>query len=143
MLRVNVCSDSCCGISGEDFCKCGNKGHAVKEITVKTFVKEKLDRYDGFFFCSNPECDTVYFNKKRNIYITKDKITTEIGLKKKNPPKKICYCFDFYIEDVVRDRKGVIENISRKIKEYGCECEIKNPSGRCCLTDIRNIGEEI
>ena len=29
------------------------------------------------------------------------------------------------------------ERICREVKAGTCECEIRNPSGRCCLGDVR------
>ena len=146
MFELNVtCTDSCCcGITGEDICKvCRQKGHAVKDITVKQFVKKPLLSYTGFFFCENSECDVVYFNNVSNVYLQKSDIKERVGLKEKNSPRPICYCFGYFIEDVEKDGKRVVQEINKKIKELGCECEIKNPSGRCCLSDIRKIIGEV
>jgi hypothetical protein len=143
MFNLNVsCNDSCCSHDfKEDICKiCSQKGHSVKEITLKQFIKKPLSDYNGFYFCKNPNCDVIYFNNTSNIYLKKEHINTKVGLKEGKG--LICYCFDYKVEDVKQNGQEIINQINQKIKEFGCECEIKNPTGRCCLSDIRAVSKK-
>jgi hypothetical protein len=140
MFNLQVsCSDSCCNIKEkEDTCKvCGQKGHNVKEITVKQFVKKPLNIYEGFYFCKNPDCNVIYFNNEKDTYLKKEDINTEVGIKEDYG--LICYCFKYTVEQIKKEREKVLDEVNKKIKNLGCKCEIKNPSGSCCLSDIREI----
>jgi hypothetical protein len=56
-------------------------------------------------------------------------------------PRPLCYCFDLSEADVRARAAGGSEPIStvveRRMKDPGCACATENPSGRCCLADIR------
>ncbi|WP_457641341.1 putative iron-sulfur cluster-binding metallochaperone [Persephonella sp.] len=139
-VKIVNCTDICCSISNEDVCRmCAGKGHAVKDITLKQFVLRPLENYNGFYFCENPECDVVYFNNEKGIYLYKKDIKVKVGIKEENPPRPICYCFGFNIEDVKNNGENVVKEINKKIKESGCFCETANPSGKCCLADIKKL----
>ncbi|WP_297453309.1 hypothetical protein [Persephonella sp.] len=120
--------------------ECKQRGFPVKEITLKNFVQQPLRTYAGFFFCHNPDCEVVYFNNTAKITIKKDQLNVRVGIKEKEPPRPICYCFGYNIEDL---NENTVEEIKQKIKEIGCQCEIKNPSGRCCLSDIKDFLNQI
>jgi NAD(P)H-nitrite reductase large subunit len=58
-----------------------------------------------------------------------------------NPEETLCYCFNFSKEDVKqavikRKDQEFIEDLKKKMKDPGCDCEKLNPSGKCCLADI-------
>ena len=139
MIPINVsCSSDCCSTDiKEGICPvCKTKGHSVKGVTVKRFSKKTLNDYTGFYFCENGNCDVIYF--KINVFTLKKKdINTLVGLKEGKG--LLCYCFNKTVEEVKENKEKVIEEIKKKIKELGCACEIKNPSGRCCLTDIKSF----
>ncbi|MFN7170709.1 MAG: hypothetical protein ACK4NT_05695, partial [Candidatus Omnitrophota bacterium] len=64
MIEKNKKAKSCCDVPVSEetsICKeCGNKGKSVKDITLKSLVKEaKLEvikRFEGFYFCETPTC---------------------------------------------------------------------------------------
>jgi len=59
-------------------------------------------------------------------------------------PGRICYCFQ-YSEDDFRNaisqnkESDLLNDIKSKMKDPGCFCEIANPSGKCCLPDIKKF----
>jgi hypothetical protein len=57
------------------------------------------------------------------------------------PPLPPCYCFDFTLADVRREiaETGACTlpaRIAAEMRSKGCQCEVKNPSGACCLGDV-------
>lgn len=38
---------------------------------------------------------------------------------------------------------GAIEDIKSKMSSIGCSCEVKNPSGKCCMVDVNKVVKEI
>ena len=124
-------------------CKeCGNKGKSVKEITLKSLVKEEIvqniKRLDGFYFCETPICKVVYFNNQQQVYLHKGDIKVMVGIKETEPPIHVCYCFNWTQEMIFSQimqlgYSTAPQEITAKIKAGECACEINNPSGRCCL----------
>jgi hypothetical protein len=65
-----------------------------------------------------------------------------IGLKETSPPITLCYCFDHTLDHVREEitRTGVCripELVAEEVKAGRCACELKNPSGACCLGELR------
>jgi len=71
-----------------------------------------------------------------------------VGLKVKSDPIPLCYCFGFD-ESHIRDeiaRSGsttIPERISKLIREGLCACESRNPSGACCLGEVKQTMKRI
>ncbi len=58
--------------------------------------------------------------------------------------RPLCYCFGFTEgfarQEIARTgESSVSKQVSRFIKEKLCSCEIRNPSGVCCLGEINKI----
>jgi hypothetical protein len=110
------------------------------EVTTKTIFhhikqpwlwQHKDIRY---FFCEDPNCDVVYFGEDHST-ITKSQLRTQVGIKELSNDTPACYCFDVSKTDALNDpeiRKYVIS----QTKQAQCACDVRNPSGRCCLKDF-------
>jgi hypothetical protein len=56
----------------------------------------------------------------------------------------ICYCFGYTEEDLCQDvlrhgRSLIMERILAEKKDGHCRCAEKNPSGHCCLGQVRQV----
>ena len=65
----------------------------------------------------------------------------EVWPKETGMDTPVCYCFSFSVRDIVEDaRKHEIPKIPLEIRDKIraglCACEVKNPSGMCCLADV-------
>ena len=124
--------------------RCGVAGTKVRRITPKALVTaaalRRLDRGD-YFFCPAPDCDAVYFVSDGRPVFTKHDLTVRVGLKEREDPVPICYCFGF-TESHIRDdlaRRGdsdIPEEIARQVRAGRCACEVRNPEGICCLRRV-------
>jgi hypothetical protein len=130
--------------------KCNEKAKGVLEKTLKHLLtykaKESLSCLDGFYYCKTPSCEVIYF-RDTEIFTQKD-MSLVVGLKKDADPATVCYCFDWNKEEITKEIKEnaisvALEDIKYKMDTQGCECEILNPSGSCCLGDVRKAIEEI
>ncbi len=119
---------------------CGNKGNKVKNDTMIHHVKDISKMGDrGYFFCSNSECDVVYFQDKETFTI--NMVNKEIGLKNTSSSQSsICYCYNYPRSELYDE--SIIDKINIRIENYGSRCDIRNPSGRCCLKDIKHTQKE-
>ncbi len=150
--KLNKSNHSCCDVPvNGDFsiCKeCGNRGKSVKEVTLKSLVKEERikDIYDlrDFYFCETPTCKVVYFNNQKKLYWHKEDVKVRVGIKETEDPIPVCYCFGWTREKIFEQIKQLghstaIQEISAKVKAKECACEINNPSGRCCLGEVNKM----
>lgn len=137
---------------GSDRCRgCGRVGVPVKDITIKHLVKPskvgEIKDLGGFYFCATPGCEVVYFDNGRDIYLYKGGINVRVGIKESEDPIPVCYCFTRTKKMILDQIKNtgtstVVEEITARVRAGECQCEIKNPSGRCCLGEVKRVVEE-
>ena len=89
----------------------------------------------AYYFCSDPECDVVYFGEN-NVVVDKSELRTLVGVKEpENQNALCCYCFDISYAEARKD-SNLKQYVIEKTKNKHCSCESQNPSGRCCLKDF-------
>ena len=127
---------------------CGIKGKAVPTLTVKNLVMDypRVAKDDSYSFCRIPNCDVVYF--AADSILRKADIKVRVGLKEQTHPIPLCYCFGYTREDIRRDIEersstDIPQRIKAEIQDGICACEVKNPSGTCCLGDITRAIQEL
>lgn len=86
------------------------------------------------FFCSDPECDVVYFGDDGST-ILKSQLHTRVGVKEKTAGSLLCYCFNVSNADFFRN-PAIKDYVIAQTKAGLCSCETSNPSGRCCLKNF-------
>ena len=82
----------------------------------------------------------VYFANDKTQY-TQNQLRIEVGQKKNKTTRIICYCFDVNYETALND---IDKQGNSEIKEFviqqtvtkQCACEVRNPSGKCCLSNF-------
>ncbi|MEW6207834.1 MAG: hypothetical protein AB1631_05665 [Acidobacteriota bacterium] len=130
---------------------CGRRGQKVRLLTLRHLLRgerQKDIRDAHYYFCASPDCDAVYFSKETNQLFTQKDVRVRIGIKDKTEPVTICYCFGF-TEQMMRDEilalgyTAIPELIKAEINAGHCACEIKNPSGRCCLGEVNTSVKRI
>lgn len=124
---------------------CGKRGLPVSRKTLEHLLRPESRvalRDVPYYFCQTPECRIVYFSNDPIHRFTKEDLTVRVGMKESEDPIPICYCFNFterdILEEVKRNGKSrIFEEIAANVKAGLCACEIKNPSGRCCLGNVQ------
>lgn len=102
--------------------------HHIKAPWKKELTEEQ------YYFCNDPECDVTYFGLEGSI-IKKSELRTKVGVKEKDDDTLICYCFGV-TKSAAKQDVGIKTYVTQNTKESLCACEIRNPSGRCCLKDF-------
>ena len=126
---------------------CAGCGSASRPVTRKTMMLMlKPDLFDlvgegQYRFCTDPECRIVYFSESEGALFTTDDLRVRVGLKEKQGPVPLCYCFGFYEgdarEEIARTgRTSIPQRISALLKQGMCACPARNPSGACCLGEV-------
>jgi len=142
----------CCGSeaalkaeTAPDRCReCGARGRRVSRETMETLLKVQARariRNEAYFFDRSPDCDVVYFSNDAASYFDKGELTVRVGIKEKDPPIPLCYCFGHTVESareefVSTGGTTLPERIEAEIKAGNCRCEARNPSGSCCLGEV-------
>ncbi len=70
-----------------------------------------------------------------------------VGTKEKEDPVWVCYCFDISKKMIQEEVEGHGHSVSKvrirqEVADRNCECDIKNPSGRCCLGEVLMLEKE-
>jgi len=138
-------SASCCHTStkkGRSICpSCGQSCFPVSKKTILQqvgFPDNQSIAECGYTFCANRDCVIGYFS-------ISDKIPkARLRAFRFDQETMICHCFDIS-ESVYRAAltDGTAEAMKafvvQQTKDGLCACEFRNPSGRCCLVDFRQI----
>jgi Zinc binding domain len=128
---------------------CDGQSRPVSLRTMLLMLKPELFDQVGesqYRFCTSPDCPAVYFSRER-IFSTSD-LRIRIGLKEKDGPITLCYCFGFseqaIREEIAADGITTIpQRIAALIKERMCACEERNPSGACCLGEVTKAAKRL
>ena len=138
---------NCCSVPDktEGLCpECSEKGKKVQRTTMEHLVQPSLvsEIATGqYFFCESSTCKAVYFSSPGERIFHKQDLTVRVGLKETEDPVPICYCFGYSRkmawDEIAETGKTEIPNkIKAEIQAGNCACEVKNPSGRCCLGNV-------
>jgi hypothetical protein len=123
----------------------GAASKRVPALTVRSLLRKlPLAMPDTqYYFCDSPDCDVVYFafDPQAPRFRLQD-LTVRVGVKETTDPIAVCYCFGFTRQDIqeeirVTSQSTIAERIAAEVEAGRCACEIKNPSGKCCLGDVR------
>jgi hypothetical protein len=60
----------------------------------------------------------------------------------------ICYCFDYSVDDITQDylangKSTIMDKIQIEKKFGNCQCATKNPKGKWCLGDVRQVVDKL
>lgn len=138
---------SCCcsNNSSPAALECPLCGMWCKKISMKTIFHQvkfpdilDIDN-DSYFYCSDMGCSVAYFSQEGKT-ISKNQLRVFTELEN----NKLCYCFDINTEQYLNSLKnGTAETIKnfviQKTKAGECACEIRNPSGQCCLANFKQL----
>jgi hypothetical protein len=122
----------------------GSRSKQVDMLTVRSLAQHLPLRMPGtqYYFCEAQDCDLVYFglDLQAPVFRRAD-LLVRIGVKETADPILVCYCFGFTRRDIRDDiaekgRSTIAERITAEVGAGNCACEVKNPSGKCCLGSV-------
>ncbi len=142
----DCCGNSCSNNSANEHnslprkFSCPVNAKQYTEVSKKTILQHikspwqhKLDE-QKYYFCEDPDCDVVYFGINGSI-INKNELRTIIGKKEISEETLLCYCFGVS-KSLAKQNPKIKAYVIQQTKENNCACDIRNPSGRCCLKDF-------
>lgn len=138
-------SESCCSITPGDVgaSRCpasGSAGKAVDWMTVAALAQGRVPPRQEFRLCRDAECEVVYYGSTGTV-LSVDDLTVQPGFKR-GSDGLVCYCFLHRTADIARQlgktgETDVFESIQRQVQAGNCACEVRNPSGKCCLGEVQ------
>jgi hypothetical protein len=103
---------------------------------------------DQYYFCEARDCDVVYFPLDPQApTFRREDLLVRVGAKEKADPIPVCYCFGFTRKDIHDEiaeigHSTVAELVTAEVRAGNCACEMKNPSGKCCLGSVTQIARD-
>jgi len=127
---------------------CKKSGNNVDAITIKSQLKKekkeamRLDMNE-FNFCTNPQCDTVYYSNDGTESFAQADVKAKVTIKNSDPKTPLCYCRKLLKKNVLEMIKNKDVNIAGKVKAIIADgksfCEKSNPRGTCCTQDVTDF----
>lgn len=125
----------------------GARSKQVNMLTVKSLVRQLPlgMRNTQYYFCEAPGCDAVYFPLDTHAPLfRRGDLVVRVGSKETADPIPVCYCFGFTRKDIEKEtaetgESTIADRISAEVKAGSCACEVKNPSGKCCLGTVARV----
>ena len=125
----------------------GARSKQVHMLTVKSLVRQlPLGMPDTqYYFCEASDCEVVYFAVDAQApRFRREDLMVRVGAKETADPIPICYCFGFTRQDICDEIRStgqstVAERITAEVEAGHCACEVKNPSGKCCLGALARV----
>jgi len=122
----------------------GARSKQVAILTVKSLVRRlPLGMLNTqYYFCDASDCDVVYFALEVDgPRFLREDMVVRVGAKETADPIPVCYCFGFTRKDIEDEivetgRSTVADRIKTEVNAGNCACEVRNPSGKCCLGDV-------
>lgn len=127
--------------------RCGATGRRVDPATPAALVKETAQaRWRGapLHFCGTASCEVVYYGDASPHVFREADLTVPVFQKSETPDRWVCYCFGHRVAHIESDvQRGGDSDIPAAIAER-CragldDCTRKNPQGRCCLGNVRQV----
>lgn len=154
-------SDDCCPTESDtdksDLLVCPKCETEARSVPYETLYHQ-LEPFDArdvtleqtYGVCREQTCPVLYFSSDHEQSWETSDVRTTVGFKQPEdePPHPVCYCFGYTEENIADeiDETGestVVEWITERVQADECACEFKNPTGRCCLGDVRSVLSEI
>jgi hypothetical protein len=95
-----------------------------------------------YYFCDSSDCEVVYFPLDPEApFFRRADLMVRVGAKEIEDPLPICYCFGFTRQDIWDEigstgKSTLAKRITAEVEAGRCACEVRNPSGKCCLGDV-------
>lgn len=116
----------------------------MPNATVESLVKKEyvVTPDEDYYICRTSDCSVIFYSNTKE-YLA-DQVSVPVWYKTYSKEKILCYCSHVTQNDIRRAvTKMQTKNVKQIIKETGamqnCDCIHKNPTGKCCLSEITNF----
>jgi hypothetical protein len=125
--------------------RCGTVGHEIGRETVGAMatmaVPAPLLAHSAYRYCATEACPVVYYGSG-GVVLERQHVRVPVNAKDMGADVPLCYCFGHTRRSIAEEiaatgRSSAFTAVTHEVKAGHCACEVKNPSGRCCLGDVR------
>ena len=126
------------------------KGKPVQLITLKSLLKpralEQLNPETSYRFCASSDCSVVYYSETGQTFTTND-LKVPVFHKDSRETTPACYCFGWTRQRIAQEIKqfgesSAVTSITAHVQAKRCGCEVNNPQGKCCLSEVKTVVQE-
>ena len=144
-------SSGCCGgdtscastpveVSGSGCPTCGRVGKTVARTTVSALTRGLVAPHQDFRLCREPACPTVYYGSLGSLFGVNDMHVVP-GFKE-GSEGWVCYCYHHSLRSLERELREtgestVVAEITAEVQAGNCACDVRNPTGKCCLGEVQ------
>lgn len=115
----------------------GSPGEPVAWRTVAALTVGPIPPRQDYWLCRDPQCELVYFGAS-GVRVSLSELRVRPGFK--SGGDLLCYCFLFRRSELATASAiSLPDQIAALVKDVGCACEVRNPSGACCLREVRTL----
>ena len=139
-------TEACCSVPTEETStlRCpasGSEGKAVDWTTVAALAAGTVPPKQEFRLCRDAACEVVYYGSAGAV-LTPSDLSVRPGFKD-GSDGLVCYCFLHRKGDIIRQleatgKTDIFDSIKQEVEAGNCVCEVRNPSGKCCLGEVRD-----
>lgn len=123
--------------------ECGHRAQAVGYLTLLHQLRTPLNQSlaeQPYWFCADPGCRVVYFGRDGAAYGATE-LREPVLQKSADPDRLVCHCFGISVsrvEEEIAERGASASRqfVAEQTRRGNCACELRNPSGKCCLRDF-------
>lgn len=120
--------------------RCRRRGRSVGRFTVAALTSGTVPPRQSYWLCRQHDCQAVYFGEDGAVIVAAQ-MNVAPGWKSKDREALVCYCFQHTRGDLQDDllttgHSSIPERITAEVEAGNCACEVRNPSGRCCLGEV-------
>ena len=113
--------------------QCGAVGPEVPRRTVVAVTRTPLPRQQTLRLCRTPACELIYYAEP-GAWIEATALSLRPVFKGGDV---VCFCFLHRADADGQLCAGVVEAITDRVRARDCSCDLRNPSGKCCLGELR------
>lgn len=133
--------------------ECGTDARQIHTETVRnmleSFTNQAVEDGPQYRVCEAQDCDLVYFADEidQQFDLEDVRVTVNFKLDEDERPYPLCYCFGYGKEDVISEienteSSSVVGWITDRVQAEECACRWKNPTGGCCLSNVKQTVEQ-
>ncbi|MEL0584667.1 MAG: hypothetical protein AAES65_07310 [Candidatus Thiodiazotropha sp. (ex. Lucinoma kazani)] len=124
---ASTCKKHRCPVNGKEYTQVSEKNLLHQINAPWSWVIKR----QAYYYCADPAREVVYFGQDDTVIDTmavKTKKGNDSGLQ----DALICYCFGISYTEAI-EKPALKQFVIDKTKKHMCACEVRHPSGQCCL----------